>query len=160
VAIKHQALGAAETVAAALASGVSCQRFGPVLVVFIHRQRAYAFTRSQTRQPLRLLRLAAGMVQGRRRQHTAGQERRRAQRAADLFHQHTGFNHAQPGATEVLRHQQPAVTHLGKTRPQRAREAVGIVVVAQAAKFGHGRDFREEAACAVAQHDLFFVQHQ
>src|SRR5262245_30146845 len=67
---------------------------------------------------------------------------------------------AETGAAELLRHQQAAKAHLGKRLPHLRRVAARVVVVAQLAKMCNRRLVDDQAARAVAQQGLFFVQNE
>ena len=103
---------------------------------------------------------AARHAQGGRGQHGCGQERRGGQGAAHLLQQQAGSGDAQIDAAMILFHQHAGPAHFGHRGPKFAREAVGIVFVAQFAECRDRRGFGQEAARAVTQHLFFVVQYK
>ena len=66
---------------------------------------------------------------------------------------------AEAQAAVVLRHEDSGPAHLDEVLPERAREAVGVALVAERAEMRDGRIFGEEAARIVTQHRLFVVEN-
>ena len=112
------------------------------------------------RQVLGFLRGAAAARQRGRRQHGGRKKRRRHQGAADFLHHHAGLDAAEPAAAEILRHQQAGKSHLGERLPQVAGKPGRVLGVAQLPQMRHRRLVADEAARAVAQHRLFFVEDE
>ena len=87
-------------------------------------------------------------------------KRRRHQGAADFLHHHAGLDAAKPAAAEILRHQQSGKSHLGERAPQIAGKSGRVLGIAQLPQMRHRRLVADEAARAVAQHRLFFVEDE
>jgi hypothetical protein len=90
----------------------------PVLGSFVDRKRRQSFSRRDRRQVLRLLRLRAAQRQRAHPEHGGGEEGRRGQAAADLLHDHAGFDMAEAGAAVSLRHEHAGQAQLSEPAPE------------------------------------------
>ena len=92
--------------------------FGEIALALEQRQRADRLARGDLRQPLLLLRLAAGEQQRLGSEIDGRGERHRRQRAADLFGDHAELEMTGAGAAEFFRDRDAEKAHLGKALPQ------------------------------------------
>jgi hypothetical protein len=101
-----------------------------------------------------------GTVERRDRGDRGGEEGRRRQVAADLLEHDPRLDMPQAESAMLLADQDAGEAHLGELRPQVAREAGGVVGVAQRAHMADRCVLGDEAADRVLQSSLVVVEEE
>ena len=156
VAMGHELLPAGQPETVARPLGLQPNRLA-MLRALVDRQRRDGVAGDDPGKPPRRLRRS---LQRRDCRDRRGQERGGRQVSPDLLQHHARLDMAEAQPALVLADQDAGEAHLGEALPHVAREAGGIVCIAQGPHVADRSVLGHEVLRGVAQHRLFVVQVQ
>ena len=160
VPVQHERLPARQPVTRAVFRGTGRDRGGGVAGAFFQCEREQMLTGDESGKVFGLLILRSRQRQEGRTEQRGAEKRRGGERAPRGFHHLRQAGDAEVRAAVVFRDQEAGPAEFGHVAPQRAREAVFVVVVPQFAQRRDGRFLAEEFQRGVAHHLGFGGKHE